>query len=66
MKKLILLFLIIQVLSSLSAADHFFNGQWIDLTHEFSKETIYWPTEEPLNKTTVFDGYTDDGYYYTA
>lgn len=66
MKKLILLFLLIQNLFSLSAADNFFNGEWIDLTHEFSEETIYWPTEEPLNKTTVFEGYTDGGYFYTA
>ena len=66
MKKLILLFILIQSLSSVSAAEKFFNGKWIDLTHEFSEETIYWPTEKPLNKTTVFEGYTEGGYYYTA
>lgn len=66
MKKLILIFLLIQFLSSLSAAENLFNGEWVDLTHELSEETIYWPTEEPLKKTTVFEGYTDGGYYYTA
>lgn len=66
MKKLILIFLLIQFLSSLSAAEILFNGEWVDLTHELSEETIYWPTEEPLKKTTVFEGYTDGGYYYTA
>ena len=66
MKKFILIFLLIQFLSSLSAAEDFFNGEWVDLTHELSEETIYWPTEEPLKKTTVFEGYTEGGYYYTA
>ena len=41
-------------------------GQWIDLSHEFSKETIYWPTADTFNKSTVFEGTTDVGYYYCA
>lgn len=59
-------FLLIVIFPSFSVADDFFNGQWIDLTHDFSEETIYWPTSEPFRKTTVFKGYTDGGYYYTA
>jgi kynurenine formamidase len=43
-----------------------FDGQWIDLTHEFSENTIYWPTADPFKKTTVFEGHTDKGFYYTA
>ena len=37
MKKLFLFlsFLLIVTIPSLSVADDFFNGQWIDLTHEF-------------------------------
>ena len=68
MKKLFLFlsFLLIVIISSLSAADDFFNGQWIDLTHEFSEKTIYWPTAESFKKTTVFRGHTDAGFYYTA
>jgi kynurenine formamidase len=68
MKKLFLFlsFLLIVKIPSLSVADDFFNGQWIDLTHEFSEKTIYWPTDEPFKKTTVFRGHTDAGFYYTA
>ena len=43
-----------------------FNGQWIDLTHSFSEESIYWPTADKFNKTTVAEGDTDAGYYYSA
>ena len=50
MKKpfLFLSFLLIVAISSFSDADDFFNGQWVDLTHEFSEETIYWPTAESI------------------
>jgi kynurenine formamidase len=40
--------------------------RWIDLTHEFSSETIYWPTAERFKLTTVAEGVTDKGYYYSA
>lgn len=43
-----------------------FEGQWIDLTHAFSEETIYWPTADTFRKTTVAEGDTDAGYYYSA
>ncbi len=60
------LFLLILTTSSFSIANDFFNGQWIDLTHEFSAKTIYWPTAQTFEKTTVFRGRTDAGFYYTA
>lgn len=41
-------------------------GQWIDLSHDFSEETIYWVTAEPFKRTTVAEGKTDNGYYYSA
>jgi kynurenine formamidase len=44
----------------------FSGGQWVDLTHEFSEETIYWPSAKTFKKTTVFEGVTDGGYYYSA
>ena len=66
MNKLFLSFLLIVTIPSILAADDLINGQWIDLTHEFSEETIYWPTAEPFKKTTVFRGHTDAGFYYTA
>ncbi len=41
-------------------------GQWIDLTHNFDENTIFWPTAEPFHLDTVFVGTTDSGFYYTA
>ncbi|WAK01912.1 cyclase family protein [Methylobacter sp. YRD-M1] len=42
------------------------SGQWIDLTYDFSPETIYWPTAEPFQLDTVSAGMTEKGYYYSA
>ena len=66
MQKLPLLCLLLVVVSLPSVAGEIFNGQWIDLTHEYSEETIYWPTARPFEKTTVFEGHTEAGYYYSA
>ena len=41
-------------------------GEWIDLSHDFSEDTIYWPTSETFKSQTVFMGMTDKGFYYTA
>lgn len=41
-------------------------GSWVDLTHEFSSETIYWPTSDPFVLETVFAGRTEQGFFYVA
>jgi len=41
-------------------------GTWIDLTHSFSEKAIYWPTADEFKRTTVSEGMTDKGYYYSA
>lgn len=41
-------------------------GKWIDLTHDFSEEAIYWPTAEGFKLESVFEGITDKGYFYDA
>lgn len=41
-------------------------GEWIDLSHDFGEDTIYWVTAEPFKRTTVAEGITDKGYYYSA
>lgn len=41
-------------------------GRWIDLSHDFSSETVYWPTATPFVMDTVFAGPTEKGYYYSA
>jgi kynurenine formamidase len=48
------------------ATNEFPSGQWIDLTHDFSEETIYWVTAEPFKRTTVAEGNTPQGFYYSA
>jgi hypothetical protein len=35
-------------------------------SHDFSDETIYWVTAEPFKRTTVAEGMTPGGYYYSA
>jgi kynurenine formamidase len=42
------------------------NGRWIDLTHEFSEETLYWPTSSQFRLDTVFAGVTEAGFYYES
>lgn len=42
------------------------NGIWIDLTHDFSSDTVYWPTAEEFTLETEFQGMTEKGYYYEA
>jgi kynurenine formamidase len=40
--------------------------QLVDLTHNYSSETIYWPTEEGFKLDTKFEGTVEKGYYYSA
>ena len=39
--------------------------EWIDLTHPFNNETIYWPTALSFSHAEVFDGFTEAGFYYS-
>jgi len=40
--------------------------QWLDLSHDFSSETIYWPTAKPFQMEIVSAQRTPAGYYYAA
>ena len=42
------------------------SGTLIDLTYAFDDSTIYWPTEEGFILNQAAEGYTEQGYYYTA
>jgi kynurenine formamidase len=44
----------------------FGGGKWIDLTHAFSSDTIYWPTATGFTLEQEFHGQTDKGYFYAA
>ncbi|MGB0583013.1 MAG: cyclase family protein [Limisphaerales bacterium] len=41
-------------------------GRWVDLTHEFSFDTIYWPTANGFEHTLDFKGMTPKGYFYAS
>jgi len=41
-------------------------GNWIDLSHDFSAQTIYWPTAKPFELEVVSAQRTPAGYYYAA
>ena len=49
-----------------AAEPPFAGGKWIDLTHEFSTQTLYWPTAENFTLETEFHGQTPKGYFYAA
>jgi len=52
---------------NLSAAETpFAGGRWIDLTHDFSTNTLYWPTAQPFTLEVEFHAHTDKGYFYAA
>jgi len=42
------------------------NGKIIDLSHDFSAETIYWVTAEEFELDVVAKGPTEAGFYYSA
>lgn len=42
-------------------------GTWIDLSHDFSSETIYWPNNpKGFHLDTQFNGTTAGGFYYSS
>ncbi|APZ48012.1 cyclase [Polaribacter reichenbachii] len=46
--------------------DIFKNKKLIDLTHSFSRESIYWVTAKEFELEVVAKGETDNGYFYAA
>ena len=42
------------------------SGTWIDLSHDFSAATIYWPTAKPFSLDVVSAERTEAGFYYAA
>jgi len=41
-------------------------GTIVDLSHDYSDQTIFWPTAEPFRLEKVADGITPAGFYYAA
>ena len=42
------------------------NGTLVDLSHDYSDQTVFWPTAESFKLEKVADGVTPQGYYYAA
>ena len=40
--------------------------RYVDLTHDLSSESVFWPTGETFRLDKVADGVTDKGYYYAS
>ncbi len=62
----ILLVCLMSISCSPRTASTFPAGRWVDLTHDFSEETLYWVTAEPFKRITVAEGVTPAGFYYSA
>lgn len=62
--------LTVLILSNVQLANaepqQFPQGKIVDLSHDFSEETIYWPTAEQFKLVNVFQGFTDHGFFYDA
>jgi kynurenine formamidase len=41
-------------------------GRWVDLTYEFSEETLYWPTADGFQLEEVSYGQTEGGWFYSS
>ncbi|BFP42048.1 cyclase family protein [Flavobacteriaceae bacterium GF1] len=49
-----------------SSNENVLGGKLVDLSHTYSHETVYWVTARLFQLDTVFSGFTDKGYYYSA
>lgn len=47
-------------------ADPFAGMRWIDLTHTYDAETIFWPTGKPFEHIQTSWGEAEGGYFYSA
>ena len=63
---MVLLLLVVLSCDGAAAEDPFTGGKWIDLSHDFSAQTLYWPTAENFALETEFNGQTPKGYFYAA
>jgi kynurenine formamidase len=53
--------------TGLAAAESpFAGGRWVDLSHDFSTNTLYWPTAQRFTLEVEFHAHTDKGYFYAA
>jgi kynurenine formamidase len=72
MKRLMTRLAVVLCLLSVSAcaqanrSDLLASGTWIDLSYEYSIDTLYWPTAKPFDLIVESAQRTPAGYYYAA
>lgn len=66
MKNFFLLLSILIMSGAFGQDKSFPQGEIIDLTHEFSEESVYWVTAKEFQLEEVAKGKTDAGFYYSA
>ncbi len=49
-----------------AAAPSLTAAKWIDLSHVYDENTIFWPTGRPYEHIETAHGETDKGYFYSA
>lgn len=54
------------LLATSATAQDLSKGTWIDLTHAFNSDSVYWPTANMFEQTEIFAGHTEGGYYYSS
>jgi kynurenine formamidase len=61
-----LLLLIAVLPCACAGSPPFAAGEWIDLSHAFGTDTIYWPTASGFELTADAKGMTEQGFWYEA
>ena len=65
-KEVLIVAVVLLITACQNQEERSIKGKWIDLTHSFDSQTIYWPTAESFQLDTVSEGITDHGFYYSA
>lgn len=55
-----------KAVSPATSSGPFVGGGWIDLTHDFSADSLYWPTAQRFQLEVESRAFTDRGYFYAA
>ena len=62
----LLLLLAARLPAASAPADPFAGGRWVDLSHDYAADTLYWPTADGFALEVEFKGVTPQGYFYAA
>ncbi len=62
--KIIMLLVAGGLASALTA--HELPGRWVDLSHDLSAQSLFWPTAKRFELNVDAEGMTERGYYYST